>query len=46
MTPKRKPKPRPAWTGYWLLDRRPFEDDQWLRRWTRLKEELRLKLGR
>ena len=42
MPDKRKPKARPAWTLYALLTRRPFEDDVWLRRWLRLKEELRL----
>jgi hypothetical protein len=41
-TTKRKPKPRPPWTLYSLLARRPFEDDVWLRRWLRLKEELGL----
>ena len=46
MTVKKKPKPRPAWTGYWLLTRRPFADDQWLRRWNRFKAELRLKIPR
>ena len=46
MADKKKPKPRPAWASYWLLDRRPFEDDQWLLRWQRLKEELRLKVQR
>jgi hypothetical protein len=42
MPVKRKTKPRPAWTLYALLTRRPFANDEWLRRWLRLKEELRL----
>jgi hypothetical protein len=42
MTEKRKPKPRPEWTLYALITRRPFADDVWLRRWLRLKAELRL----
>lgn len=42
MSAKQKPKPRPAWTLYALLNRRPFADDVWLQRWIRLKEELRL----
>lgn len=46
MADKEKPKLRPAWANYWVLDRRPFEDDRWLRRWQQLKEELRLKVPR
>jgi hypothetical protein len=42
MAAKPKLKPRPAWTLYALLTRRPFADDVWLRRWLRLKEELGL----
>jgi len=42
MPGKSKTKPRPAWTLYALLTRRPFADDAWLRRWLRLKEELGL----
>jgi len=45
--PKKNKEPvRPAWTGYWLLRRRPFSDDAWLRRWTQFKQELRLKTQR
>lgn len=46
MPHKKKPAPRPAWTGYWLLGRRPFEDEEWVRRWIRFKQELRLKVPR
>jgi hypothetical protein len=42
MSDKPKQKPRPAWTLYALLNRRPFADDLWLQRWIRLKEELKL----
>ena len=42
MSPKRKPKPRPGWTLYALLDRKAFADEVWLQRWIRLKEELGL----
>ena len=42
MAAKPKTPPRPAWTLYAVLTRRPFADDAWLRRWLRLKEELGL----
>jgi hypothetical protein len=42
MSVKQKPKPRPDWTLYAVLDRRPFPDESWLQRWIRLKEELGL----
>ena len=42
MADKQQTKPRPAWTLYAMLTRRPFADDAWLQRWLRLKEELGL----
>lgn len=43
---KKKPAPQPEWARYWLLTRRPFQDEGWLRRWNLLKQELRLKVPR
>lgn len=45
-THRKKRRASSTWATYWLLGRRPFEDARWLLRWIRLKEELRLKLGR
>jgi len=42
MSPKRKPKTRPDWTLYALLNGKAFADEVWLERWIRMKEELGL----
>jgi hypothetical protein len=44
--PVKKKDKRPAWTGYWLLGRRPFADEQWLLRWREFKKELSLRVPR